>query len=105
MRASEGFSLTPHTEAQQKGPSGKSQRNEPAYLTKRKRKKKKKKKKKKEKKKPTPAAGPFRRQVNQPPVVLEDLGTGVASFTDNGPRTASLFQRTVRPILSRRPLT
>ena len=98
MRASEGFSLTPHTEAQQKGPSGKSQRNEPAYQ-------KKKKKKKKKEKKPTPAAGPFRRQVNQPPVVLEDLGTGVASFTDNGPRTASLFQRTVRPILSRRPLT
>jgi len=49
-----------------------------------------------EKAKPTPAGRPFRRQGNQPPstflqhpVVLEDLGTGVASFLDNGPRTAS----------------
>ena len=54
---------------------------------------------------------PFRRQGNQPPptflqhpVVLKDLGTGVASFLDNGPRTASLFQRTIGPILSQRPL-
>ena len=38
------------------------------------------------------------------PVVLEDLGTGFASFLDNGPRTASLFQRTIGPILSQRPL-
>ena len=36
--------------------------------------------------------------------MLEDLGTGVASFLDNGPRTASLFQRTIGPILSQRPL-
>ena len=64
-----------------------------------------------EKAKPTPAGRPFRRQGNQPPptflqhpVVLEDLGTGVASFLDNGPRTASLFQRTIGPILSLRPL-
>ena len=64
-----------------------------------------------EKPKPTPAGRPFRRQGNQPPptflqhpVVLEDLGTGVASFLDNGPRTASLFQRTIGPILSQRPL-
>ena len=64
-----------------------------------------------EKAKPTPAGRPFRRQGNQPPptflqhpVVLEDLGTGVASFLDNGPRTASLFQRTIGPILSQRPL-
>ena len=64
-----------------------------------------------EKPKPAPAGRPFRRQGNQPPptflqhpVVLEDLGTGVASFLDNGPRTASLFQRTVGPILSQRPL-
>ena len=49
-----------------------------------------------EKPKPAPAGRPFRRQGNQPPptflqhpVVLEDLGTGVASFLDNGPRTAS----------------
>ena len=60
---------------------------------------------------PPPAGRPFRRQGNQPPptflqhpVVLEDLGTGVASFLDNGPRTASLFQRTIGPILSQRPL-
>ena len=65
----------------------------------------------KEKPKPAPAGRPFRRQGNQPPptflqhpVVLEDLRTGVASFLDNGPRTASLFQRTVGPILSQRPL-
>ena len=64
-----------------------------------------------EKAKPTPAGRPFRWQGNQPPptflqhpVVLEDLGTGVASFLDNGPRTASLFQRTIGPILSQRPL-
>ena len=61
--------------------------------------------------KPAPAGRPFCRQGNQPPltfvqhpVVLEDLGTGVASFSANGPRTASLFQRTVGPILSQRPL-
>ena len=36
--------------------------------------------------------------------MLEDLGTGVANFLDNGPRTASLFQRTIGPILSQRPL-
>ena len=61
--------------------------------------------------KPAPAGRPFRWQGNQPPptflqhpIVLEDLGTGVASFLDNGPRTASLFQRTIGPILSQRPL-
>ena len=63
------------------------------------------------KQKPAPASRPFRQQGNQPPptflqhpVVLEDLGTGVASFLDNGPKTASLFQRTAGPILSQRPL-
>ena len=64
-----------------------------------------------EKQKPAPAGQPFFRQGNQPPptflqhpVVLEDLGTGVASFLDNGPRTASLFQQTIGPILLQRPL-
>jgi len=59
----------------------------------------------------TPTGQHFRWQVNQPwptylqhPVVLQDLWTRVASFTENGPRTASLFQRTVGPILSQRPL-
>ena len=52
-----------------------------------------------------------RRNQNQPPptflqhpVILEDLKTGSSTFLESGPFTTKLFQATVGPILSQRPL-
>ena len=51
------------------------------------------------------------RNQNQPPptflqhpVILEDLKTGSSTFLESGPFTTKLFQTTVGPILSQRPL-